>query len=298
VCSNLTFCPHSNECGPRCLLALAVMMLHPTPHPQMLMPYMHPNLTQEARCWVASSILQGIVNLPICTPIPSRTSHTTTSRPMSFINWASTTHLPSPICPITVTSPLHETTALQCILSPGHSSQVFPLPVKHKANFPHCPSSKACLAQHPSLSSPTSTKIPTSPLPNTQTPIPTAVPTNTSRASVHIAPRTIEERHQDTSSFQRKVQRKPKPLVQTKLFPDLHLLDQQEHEPTWGHSLETIVNSSTFQVILQNPNGINIYNNSFHYKHGLSVCRSLAAGAVCVSETKLNTNHTSILDKL
>ncbi|MFN9982180.1 MAG: hypothetical protein ACK53Y_19795, partial [bacterium] len=39
-CPSTTFQPHSNECGPRTLLALTVMGLHPTPHANMLMPYM------------------------------------------------------------------------------------------------------------------------------------------------------------------------------------------------------------------------------------------------------------------
>jgi hypothetical protein len=47
-CSNFTYCPHSNECGPRTLLALYIMLSHPSPNQTMLLPYMSPNLAQIA----------------------------------------------------------------------------------------------------------------------------------------------------------------------------------------------------------------------------------------------------------
>jgi hypothetical protein len=46
-CPSIYYRPHSNECGPRTLLALTIMMLHPTPHLHMLLKYMHPNIAQE-----------------------------------------------------------------------------------------------------------------------------------------------------------------------------------------------------------------------------------------------------------
>ncbi len=62
-CNNICYRPHSNECGPRSLLALAVMLTHPNPCQNMLIPYMHQNITQEARLWVASLILQGKIDI-------------------------------------------------------------------------------------------------------------------------------------------------------------------------------------------------------------------------------------------
>jgi hypothetical protein len=56
---NLMYTPHSNECGPRMLIALTIMMMHPSPHNGMLIPYMHPNLAQIARTFVATTILTG-----------------------------------------------------------------------------------------------------------------------------------------------------------------------------------------------------------------------------------------------
>lgn len=52
-CKSYTYQPHSNECGPRTLLALAIMGLHPSPNENMLLPYMHINLDQISRAWVA-----------------------------------------------------------------------------------------------------------------------------------------------------------------------------------------------------------------------------------------------------
>jgi hypothetical protein len=49
--------PHSNECGPRSLIATTVLGLHPLPSPHILLPYMHPNIAQLSRWWVAKSII-------------------------------------------------------------------------------------------------------------------------------------------------------------------------------------------------------------------------------------------------
>ncbi len=46
-CENVTFTPHSNECGPRIILALAIMMSHPSPNSRMLLPYFNANLAQH-----------------------------------------------------------------------------------------------------------------------------------------------------------------------------------------------------------------------------------------------------------
>jgi hypothetical protein len=40
-CSNNLYLPHSNECGPRTLLALTIMGAHPAPFREMLLPSMH-----------------------------------------------------------------------------------------------------------------------------------------------------------------------------------------------------------------------------------------------------------------
>jgi len=56
-CQSYTYLPHSNECGPRSLLAASIMALHPNPSSEMLLPFMHNNISQISRWWVAKSIL-------------------------------------------------------------------------------------------------------------------------------------------------------------------------------------------------------------------------------------------------
>jgi len=64
-CISYTYHPHSNECGLCCLLALAVMAIHPAPSFTMLLPYMSENIAQITRWWVANSILDNNVTIPI-----------------------------------------------------------------------------------------------------------------------------------------------------------------------------------------------------------------------------------------
>lgn len=96
-CNNYTFLPHSNECGIRTLLALIFQALHPDPHPNILLPYMHSNLAQIGRTWVAASLITSHVSQDSIQEILSMTTTNTldlsnaTSNPFSLIEW--TTHL-------------------------------------------------------------------------------------------------------------------------------------------------------------------------------------------------------------
>jgi len=63
-CVSHKYYTHSNECGPRTLLALTIMALHPTPHQLMLLPYMHPNIVQISRWWVANTIQCDSLHIP------------------------------------------------------------------------------------------------------------------------------------------------------------------------------------------------------------------------------------------
>jgi len=74
-CKSTTYQPHLNECGPRTLFALAAMAMHPNPTPEILLPFMHPNLAQILRTWVATSLLLGQV------PIPTWDTHATLVHP-------------------------------------------------------------------------------------------------------------------------------------------------------------------------------------------------------------------------
>ncbi len=73
-CKTYTYRPHSNECGPRMLFATLIMLNHPNPHENILLPYMHPNLAQLSRVWVAQTILTGEPSFP-CEPQSTPSYH-------------------------------------------------------------------------------------------------------------------------------------------------------------------------------------------------------------------------------
>jgi len=64
-CTSYTYHPHSIECGPRSLLAATIMSIHPNPSQNIILPYMHSNISKISRWWVAFSILsRGIDTSP------------------------------------------------------------------------------------------------------------------------------------------------------------------------------------------------------------------------------------------
>ncbi len=90
TCRNYTYTPHTNECGPRMLLALTIFLTHPVPHPDILMPYMHPNLAQITWTHIALTILTGRIIIPSATDsyisVPGVATRMR-SNPASLINW-------------------------------------------------------------------------------------------------------------------------------------------------------------------------------------------------------------------
>jgi hypothetical protein len=89
-CKSITYRPHSNECGPRVLLALTIMSLHPNPSENMLLPYMHNNIAQICRTWITSSILNGKIILPEWLHGAAALS-SSSSIPAYLFSWTSTT---------------------------------------------------------------------------------------------------------------------------------------------------------------------------------------------------------------
>jgi hypothetical protein len=61
TCQNYTYQPHFNKCGIRTLLALSIQAIHPCPSPSILLPYMHGNLSQIGRAWIALSLLNSAI---------------------------------------------------------------------------------------------------------------------------------------------------------------------------------------------------------------------------------------------
>jgi hypothetical protein len=57
ICKQMHYDQHFMECGPRMLLAGTILAYHPEPTENSLLPLMHPNLSNIARTWVASTIV-------------------------------------------------------------------------------------------------------------------------------------------------------------------------------------------------------------------------------------------------
>jgi len=65
-----------------------VMLTHPNPCQNMLILYMHQNVAQEARLWVASSILQGKIDINTHhSSVTQNIKRSSLSLPYSFIEW-------------------------------------------------------------------------------------------------------------------------------------------------------------------------------------------------------------------
>jgi hypothetical protein len=60
-----TYIPNSYKCGPRSLLAMSTMALHPNPSPYMLLPLMDKNIGQISRWWVANTIITASLDSSI-----------------------------------------------------------------------------------------------------------------------------------------------------------------------------------------------------------------------------------------
>jgi hypothetical protein len=107
VCRNYTYIPHSNECGPRSLVAATILALHPNPSNYSLLPSMHSNLAQISRTWVAVSLLNNAICHPavilLCAPSSSHFLRSTRlpSTPFHLIPWPALHQRPaiSPVSP-------------------------------------------------------------------------------------------------------------------------------------------------------------------------------------------------------
>jgi hypothetical protein len=94
-CRSIAYQPHSNECGPRALLSLTLIGIHPTPSQDVLLPFMSPNLAQILRIWITVSLLTGSVTTP---NIPNWTSGmrlpTNISIPTYLFHWSNLSQPP------------------------------------------------------------------------------------------------------------------------------------------------------------------------------------------------------------
>lgn len=90
ICTNTTYQPHANECGPWTLLALTAMAFNTHPNCYILYHLMNPNLAQISRVWVAASILNTCINShPFIQPQEKYTIHSkrSTAQHSSLLTW-------------------------------------------------------------------------------------------------------------------------------------------------------------------------------------------------------------------
>jgi len=96
-CYNYTYRPHSNECGPRTLIAATIMALHPEPSSHILLPLMHHNLAQISRTWISCQLISHcevyatITNLLQPHNLQYSNQQNATSVPADLVPWRTVT---------------------------------------------------------------------------------------------------------------------------------------------------------------------------------------------------------------
>jgi hypothetical protein len=297
-CHSLTYRPHSNECGPRTLLALAVLGLHHNPTEYSLMPFMTSNLAQILRTWVASSILSGEVHVPTLPDsieiIRTAYGHST---PYSLIQWttqrpnlegtenATRTHSRMTIPPKSTTSEEQDNAKL-------HTS------TRNKAQTMN--QRGALCRKQSTLSS--STRIMVNRVTDGRG-------KNSEDESFSIAEETKNTRCQHTkpkkhSQWTQKKKKQKQTSIRKFIVTQPTLYDynflKPHSQPTtqdpdiWGHVMESIDSKQTFRILLQNPNGIHPHISYSDFLFGLHIAETLGVGALCMPETNLNWNSQQV----
>jgi hypothetical protein len=288
-CKSQTFCPHSNECGPTVMLALAIMGLHPDPNKHILQPYMHTKLEQIARTWVAYTLQNSLTDtlLPslIITDNHPLQPVTSQSIPSSLINWTTTTQNHSPqqqpykstqetLAPLMTPrqkhlSPQHQTLAPPYLAKPPHN--------KHTLRA-HQPPAPCQIHSQPLL--PTHSFTPSVP---TDTTLPSAIKKHSRWTNRIKGKPTIPILWKMIST---------QPTLYDNSFFKLHQTSSDSNPSEWGHVMETIDPNKTLQILLQNPNGIcpQVTQSEFFFR--LQVCTSpkqTQIGNIQCSFNKLET---------
>jgi len=266
-CHNYTYHPHSNECGPRPILSLAVIMSHPHPHGTMLQQNMNGNLAMQARTWMSHLLVAGHSPLlAAAAPCPPLLTGASTSHPSDFLQWtaphaAETTsahHSPSMSRP-SLASRFSTQTNSPIEHPPPHRRPSDPSPQTRPDDLP--------ILRYPKLPAQKSTTPP--------------------------EPATKAMR---TKGRPKKVVKPPNQLTLHDFSTSFHLsaASQPSLEVTsdiWGHALATIERDSTFRLLLQNPHGLKLCSDRINTQYSLAICQDLEVGAICLPETNTNWGH-------
>jgi hypothetical protein len=265
-CKNITFRPHSNECGPRTLLALAVMSLHPDPDEHILLPLMHGNLAQITRTWIAESLLLGVVHIPDL-PLDPLANMSNCSTPAYLFSWKE-----RPQATYNEAVPRRCKETQEAITKSGKA---------------HCTSTKkigsTCL---PDIQTVHQNRHPNKPQPKPQ---PDLKPASVNQAP--ITPHTEPKQKVRTKKL-------VKPPDQPSLL-DMNFTKDKPSEigivdyETWGHTPVFIDRDSVFRIVLQNPRGLKLSGDLLNTQYSFAICKSMEAGAICLPETNTNWGHKS-----
>ncbi len=294
-CKSITYIPHSNECGPRILLALAIMSLHPHPHADILLPWMHPNLSEIVRTWVANTILTQTLRLIVTNDSPSLNAVPHQSRqrsiPCKIVHWLSTP---------TESKSSTQSDASTDLLNLNPFPQRIRRSTKKKPKVRARKSTKLTLKHFisPTIQAPhiSQTKItgyfqPTAIAKPTayQPPLPSQTSIHSSVASSSQPKRSVPTgvRHSQT---QGKTKRMSFPRLNTNRITLEEIHPSCPSEQCWVHSLDSIDSTETFRVLLQNPNGLKLQSSYEDFVLGMRICHSMGAGVVSVTETNVNWN--------
>ena len=258
-CKSVTFRPHSNECGPRTLFALTVMALHPNPSPEVLLPYMSPNLAQILRTWIGSVLLSGRSTLPPWAT-PSTTAVTPAlqqqSRPSYLFPWSSASRL----CPGST--------------PPQQRISSTPFQIEEDTHTVKAASSQV---PPPILPQPVSMKS-----------VGVSIPKPQPKQS-HDAP---TERPQQKDVTKKGIQltlydalKLPSPEPMTNF------------DEVWGHFPEAINDRETLRLIFANPQGLKLMSDIMETEYSMGRCHSLGVGVLCLAESNLNWDHPQATGK-
>jgi ribonuclease HI len=273
-CKAPTYIPHSNECGPRSLLAISIMMLHPNPHHLMLMAYMNPNIAQISRIWVAATLISGTPHsLPMITTSPSLEAvKSAVSQPYSTITWS--------INNIT-----------NCVARPPSQTNYDLNSTTNKRNASHTNISTTTLVDsHHNI--PLGWNTSQSTAPQRKTPEYAKQTKNKPKDGVLFHSLSNQKRTTQTRTSTTQ-QEKHKSFITDYISQHSSNPHFLEAEQTWGHALEQIETSTILRVLLQNPNGLKPSHQDELFLN-LQTCSSIGTGILCLPETNTNwSNYTN-----
>jgi len=85
--------------------------------------------------------------------------------------------------------------------------------------------------------------------------------------------------------------------MQQKITKYTNPLPSQHLSVSWGHSVEVIDTSTTFRVLLQNPNGLSVLHQPLSLLHNLCTSCDLGTSVLYLPETNTNWDLPHLRDK-